>query len=100
MRLYVLDFGTLEMPQAGETRGFPGYLVETDAGRAIAADGLGAHMRPVALGPAQTVPGQLARVGLTVDDLDLLVLTHSDPDHIGGVAEVAHSVCRGPPPAA
>ncbi len=35
-----------------------------------------------------SVVGELAKLGLTPGDLDLLVLTHSDVDHIGGIGAV------------
>ena len=108
-RLTILDFGTMEMA-SGERRGFPGYLIQTAAGEnilvdtgwperfgadpeaAIAADGISEYMRPADMSTDNLVPGQLRKAGLTPDDLDLLVLTHSDPDHIGGIALVPASV--------
>jgi N-acyl homoserine lactone hydrolase len=108
-RLTILDFGTMEMA-SGERRGFPGYLIQTAAGEnilvdtgwperfgvdptaAIEADGISAHLRPADMSMDNLVPGQLRRAGLTPDDLDLLVLTHSDPDHIGGIGLVPPSL--------
>jgi N-acyl homoserine lactone hydrolase len=108
LRLTILDFGLLELA-SGERRGFPGYLIQTgdenilvdtgwperfgvDPVRALADDGIGDRLRPAELTVENLLPGQLAKVGLEPDDLDLLVLTHSDPDHIGGIALVPPSV--------
>lgn len=109
MKLTILDFGLLEIVPTGERRGFPGYLIQTgdenilvdtgwperwgiDAAKALADDGIADRLRPVALTEENLVAGQLAKVGLTPEDIDLLILTHSDPDHIGGIALVPPSV--------
>lgn len=115
MRLHILDFGQFELLDpalgtVGERRNFPGYLISTDAGEQIlvdtgwperygedapaagVADGFDALMRPVGFGRQHTLVGQLALLGLTPADVDLLVLTHTHPDHVGGLAMVPPSV--------
>ena len=80
-----------------------GYLVETDEGErilfdtgfpaswgedpqaALEAQGIASMVVARELGPEQMLPAQLALAGTTPDDLDLVVLTHSDMDHMGGL---------------
>ena len=80
-----------------------GYLVETDDGErilfdtgfppswgedpqaALEAQGIAKMVVARELGPEQMLPAQLALAGITPEDLDLLVLTHSDLDHMGGL---------------
>jgi N-acyl homoserine lactone hydrolase len=60
----------------------PHYATDPDAGR---KDGLDAFGRVLTLGPENTVEGQLARLGLRPDDVDMVVLTHGHIDHVGGL---------------
>jgi N-acyl homoserine lactone hydrolase len=105
--LCVLDFGLFRVwgrDGTGErVIGIPGYLVTTVQGRhvlidtgfppeyavdpaaAVARDGLGGFGRVERLTPDNLPGGQLARLGLTVGDIDAVVLTHSDVDHWGSV---------------
>lgn len=105
--LTVLDFGLFRVwgrDGTGErVIGIPGYLVTTargrrilidtgfppdyaaDAATAVARDGLGDFGQVVRLTPDNLPGGQLARLGLTVADIDAVVLTHSDIDHWGSV---------------
>ncbi len=105
--LHILDFGLFRVA-AGRTIGIPGFLITTDqderilvdtgfpakyATDAVAAageDGLDAFGTVLALGPENLVAGQLALLGLTPADIDLLILTHSHIDHVGGLAGMAH----------
>jgi len=112
VKLYFLHFGLLE-PLAGpdpRSRSMRGYLIQTDEGEnilvdtglpgywgedinaALERDGMANFVRPLEFGPEHTVPGQLALIGLTVDDIDLLLLTHSDLDHLGGIDFIPESV--------
>jgi len=105
--LTVLDFGLFRVwgrDGTGErVIGIPGYLVTTRAGRRIlidtgfppdyatdaataaARDGLGSFGEVVRLTPENLPSGQVARLGLTLADIDVVVLTHSDIDHWGSV---------------
>lgn len=105
MRMYLLDFGSVRPVAApDQVRSQRGYLIQTDDGENILID-LGvpskfrddlqllASQAPIAIephrwGPGYDVPGQLQLIGLTPADLDLVVITHSDLDHLGGIEYV------------
>jgi N-acyl homoserine lactone hydrolase len=87
-RLYLMQ--TAHRPQDG--RPVVCYLVQTGTGENVLIDsGLPATfqvppgMEPPIMG--KTVVEQLAEIGLTPDDIDLLVCTHFDIDHAGRLAE-------------
>lgn len=102
-RLYILDFGLFQVHENGRIIGIPGYLVQTHAGqnilvdtgfpakyaedaeRATLEDGLDIFGRVLTLTPHNLPAGQLAKMGLAPDDIDILVMTHSDIDHVGGI---------------
>jgi N-acyl homoserine lactone hydrolase len=102
-RLYILDFGLFQVHENGRIIGIPGYLIQThdgqnilidtgfpakyaeDADRAALADGLEIFGRVLTLTQDNLPAGQLAKIGLTLGDVDVLVLTHSDIDHVGGI---------------
>jgi N-acyl homoserine lactone hydrolase len=104
--LTVLDFGLFHV-HAGRVIGIPGFLIVTDRGEhvlvdtgfapayavdALAAgrrDGLDAFGALQGYGTRQTVAGQLALLGLLPADIDLVVLTHSHIDHVGGLGAFA-----------
>ena len=109
MRLYFLDFGSLRPVDApDQIRSQRGYLIQTDDGENILIDAcvtaqyrddweLLTAQAPIAIephlwGPGFDVPGQLELIGLTPDDLDLVVITHSDLDHLGGVEYIPRHV--------
>lgn len=107
--LHVLDFGLFEVDArhgGGRTIGIPGYLIRTDdhailvdggfprryaedAEAAAAADGLGSFGRVVELTERNLPPQQLELLGLTTDDVTLVVLTHGDIDHVGALERFA-----------
>ncbi len=102
-RLSVLDYGLFHVRSPPRTIGIPGYLIETndrkrilidtgfpaayvtDPAAAAAADGLGSFGHLLSLTPLQTPQGQLALLGLTPADIDLLILTHGHIDHVGQI---------------
>lgn len=104
-RLYVLDYGLFQVHENGRVIGIPGYLIQThdganilvdtgfparyadDAEQASLDDGLGSFGRVLKLGRENLPAAQLARIGLEPGDINLLVMTHTDIDHVGGIAE-------------
>jgi len=106
-KLFVLDYGLFHV-HAGRTIGICGFLIQTDTGRNILIDtgfpekyvddaegssiedGLDTFGRVLKLGPENLPAGQLATLGLTPTDVDLLVMTHSHIDHIGGIERFVH----------
>ena len=107
-RLYILDFGLFQVGANDRIIGIPGYLLETTEGARILIDtGFPAEY---AAAPADTAKrdglerfghilrltaenlpaGQLARVGLTAADIDLVILTHGHIDHVGCLDQFTH----------
>lgn len=107
-RLYILDFGLFEVNEAirphDRTIGIPGYLIQAegknilvdtgfpakyaaDPDQATAEDGLNVFGRVLRLTEENLPAGQLAKIGLRPSDIDRLVMTHSDIDHVGGIAD-------------
>jgi N-acyl homoserine lactone hydrolase len=105
--LHVLNLGTFAV---GDKRiiGIPGFLVTTDrnervlvdtgfrdgyAADAVKAgkdDGLTGFGHLVGFGPQNLILAQLSLLDLQARDIDLLILTHSHIDHIGGLEHFTH----------
>jgi N-acyl homoserine lactone hydrolase len=119
MRLYVLDYGSIDLtvdallPGDGEGRwmtvGVPGYLIQTDDGKTILVDtGIPRTYVDDPVGTAKrdgyeswmrTAPkeenlpaGQLAKIGLTPADVTHVVVTHTHFDHAGGLGDFPGAV--------
>jgi N-acyl homoserine lactone hydrolase len=106
-RLYILDFGLFEVHENGRQIGIPGYLIQTrwgenilvDSGfpaayatngaQAAAADQLDTFGRVLHLTEENLPAAQLAHIGLTSEAITHFILTHSDIDHVGGIADFA-----------
>ncbi|MET7455002.1 N-acyl homoserine lactonase family protein [Streptomyces sp. NPDC005574] len=82
MRLYLLRLGTV--PGLGAP--VPGYLIRTDDGHTVLIDTGAAPDGPLQVEEGQDVVSALARVGVRPEDVDLVVCSHLDPDHVGGHA--------------
>jgi N-acyl homoserine lactone hydrolase len=105
--LHVLDLGTFAV-RAGRVIGIPGFVVTTDRAERVLVDtgfhdgyasdpigvGTAEGMAPFGqlqgFGPQNLIRAQLALMGLVPQDIDLLVLTHSHIDHIGGLPNLTH----------
>lgn len=103
--LYVLDYGLFQVHANGRIIGIVGFLIETDLGERILVDtgfpakyaedfasasvedNLGEFGRVLELGPEHMPGAQLARIGIKGDDIDLLIMTHTHIDHVGGIAD-------------
>ena len=105
VNLAVLDYGLFQVHANGRIIGIVGFVIRTDKGetilvdtgfpakyaqdaaRASAEDGLGSFGQVLQLTEANLPDAQLSLLGLTPSDIDLLILTHSHIDHVGGIAD-------------
>lgn len=104
-RLYVLDYGLFQVNENDRIIGLVGYLIQTydgtnilvdtgfpawyadDVEKASAADNLHRFGHILQLDHENLPHGQLAQIGLNNEDIDILVMTHTDIDHVGGMNE-------------
>ena len=109
LALHVLDFGLFKVHANGRVIGICGFLITTDAGEKVlvdtgfparyaedpaaasAEDDLGAFGEVLHIGPENLPEAQLALCGVTADKIDLLVMTHTHIDHVGGIADFAQA---------
>ena len=102
--LAVLDYGRFQVHANGRIIAIVGFVIRTDSDEVIlvdtgfpakyaqdpdlasAEDGLGSFGKVLTLTPQNLPPAQLALLGLSPTEIDLLILTHSHIDHVGGLA--------------
>jgi N-acyl homoserine lactone hydrolase len=101
--LAVLDFGLFTVHANGRIIGIPGFLIETSTGekilidtgfpekyaedlqKASLEDNLGEFGELLELTFENQPAAQLAKLGLTKDDIDFLIITHTHIDHVGNI---------------
>ena len=99
-RLYILNLGLFHI-HGKRTIGIPGYVLRTQAGkwllidtgfrqaysvdvtRASQEDGLGSFGVLIDHRPENGLDGQLAQIGISIADIDVLLLSHTHIDHVG-----------------
>lgn len=100
-RLAVLDYGLFQVHANERIIGICGFLIQTDAGEnilidtgfpakyaddpevATVEDDLGSFGRVVSLTRQNLAPAQLALLGLSHTDIDLMIQSHTHIDHVG-----------------
>lgn len=100
-RLAVLDYGLFEVHSGPRTIGICGFALQTDAGEVVLIDtgfpekytrdaqaatledGLDSFGRVVQISPDNTPEAQLAKLGLTISDVTLMIQSHTHIDHVG-----------------
>ena len=103
--LYVLDFGLFKVHSNGRVIGICGYLVQTDQGENILIDSgfpqkynrdpaaatqedrLYEFGEVLECRPEHSVHAQLSKLGLSADDINLYICSHTHIDHIGGLGD-------------
>ncbi|WP_424433224.1 N-acyl homoserine lactonase family protein [Planktotalea sp.] len=104
-QLHVLDFGLFQVHANGRIIGICGFLIVTDEGerilvdtgfpakyaknieRASTQDSLGDFGVVLELTQTNLPAAQLAKSGTRPDQIDLLIMTHTHIDHVGGLAD-------------
>ncbi|MGZ2259863.1 MBL fold metallo-hydrolase [Roseobacter sp. A03A-229] len=101
LRMAVLDYGLFQVHANGRIIGICGYLIQTDAGEnvlidtgfpakyaedsvaATAEDELGSFGRVLSLTADNLAPAQLEQLGLSADNITVMIQSHTHIDHVG-----------------
>lgn len=101
--LHILDYGLFTVHANGRVIGICGYLITTDAGETVlvdtgfpekytkdanaasAEDNLGEFGEVLACTSDHLPAAQLKLAGKTLDQVDLMIQTHTHIDHVGGM---------------
>lgn len=107
--LHVLDYGLFKVHANGRIIGICGFLIQTNAGEAVLVDtgfpqkyaqDKAAATREDRLGEfgevlqceTENMPAhQLSLAGVTPDQIDLHIVTHTHIDHVGGLTDFPHA---------
>ncbi len=109
VRLAVLDYGLFQVHAGPRDIGICGYVIQTNAGETIlidtgfpqkyaedadaatAQDDLGSFGQVLSV-TAENMPGpQLAKLGLSKQDVTLMIQSHTHIDHLGDMAGYPHA---------
>ena len=109
IRLAVLDYGLFQVHANGRIIGICGYVIQTDANEVILIDtgfpekyardaqaateedALGSFGRVLSVTPDNMPAAQLAKLGLTPDDVTLMIQSHTHIDHVGHMDLCPHA---------